>query len=46
MDLSADELVQLQLQESFCLPLLQYGTCAVKLSYAQLSDKNSCCCRL
>jgi len=33
-----DELIQLQLRESFCLPLLQYGVCAVKLNSSQCAD--------
>ena len=37
-----DELLQLQLQESFCLPLLQYALCAVKLNESQRADLNSC----
>jgi len=39
---SLDELIQLQLQESFCLPLLQYGVSAIKLTSSQCSDLNSC----
>jgi len=32
---SLDELIQLQLSGSFCLPILRYATCAVKLSSSQ-----------
>ena len=39
---SLDELVQIQLHESFCLPLLQYGLCAIKLTKSQCADLNSC----
>ena len=39
---SLDELIQLQLLESFCLPILQYATCAVKLSSSQSAELNSC----
>ena len=39
---SLDELIQLQLLESFCLPVLQYATCAVKLSPSQSAELNSC----
>lgn len=39
---SLDQLIQLQLQESFCLPLLQYGLCAVKLTSTQCADLNCC----
>jgi len=35
---SLDELIQLQLLESFCLPILQYATCAVKLSSSQSAE--------
>ena len=38
---SIDELIQLQLLESFCLPVLQYAMCAVKLSSSQSSCWNS-----
>jgi len=37
---SLDELIQLQLLESFCLPILQYATCAVKLSSSQSAELN------
>ena len=37
-----DELIQLQLLESFCLPVLQYAACAVKLSPSQSAKLNSC----
>ena len=41
---SLDELIQLQLLESFCLPILQYSahSCAVKLSSSQIAELNSC----
>jgi len=39
---SLDELIQLQLLESFCLLILQYATCAVKLSSSQSAELNSC----
>ena len=39
---SLDQLIQLQLHESFCLPLLQYGLCAVRLTSAQCADLNCC----
>jgi len=39
---SLDQLIQLQLQESFCLPLLQYGLCAVRLTSTQCADLNCC----
>ena len=39
---SLDELIQLQLLESFCLPILQYATCAVKLPSSQIAELNSC----
>ena len=39
---SLDELIQLQLLESFCLPVLQYAMCAVKLSSSQIAGLNSC----
>jgi hypothetical protein len=39
---SLDQLIQLQLQESFCLPLLQYGLCAVRLTSSQCADLNCC----
>jgi len=39
---SLDELIQLQLQESFCLPLLEYSLCAVRLTNSQCADLNSC----
>ena len=39
---SLDELIQLQLLESFCLPVLQYAMCAVKLSSSQSAELNSC----
>ena len=39
---SLDELIQLQLHESFCLPLLQYAMCAVKLSSSQEAELNAC----
>ena len=39
---SLDELIQLQLLESFCLPVLQYAMCAVKLSSPQSAELNSC----
>ena len=39
---SLDELVQLQLLELPCLPILQYATCAVKLSSSQIAELNSC----
>ena len=39
---ATDELLQLELHESFCLPLLQYAMCAVRLSSSQLASLNSC----
>jgi len=39
---SLDELIQLQLLQSFCLPVLQYATCAVQLSPSQSAELNSC----
>ena len=39
---SLDELIQLQLLESFCLHVLQYAACAVKLSTSQSAELNSC----
>jgi len=39
---SLDELLQLQLHETYCLPLLQYALCSVKLTTAQCADLNSC----
>ena len=37
-----DQLLQLKLQESFCLPLLHYGLCAVKLTVSQGAELNCC----
>jgi len=39
---STDELIQLQLLESYCFPLLQYALCALRLTAAQRADLNSC----
>jgi len=39
---SLDEFFQLKLQESFCLPLLEYSLCAVRLTNSQCADLNSC----
>jgi len=39
---SLDELIQLQLLASFCLPVLQYAMCTVKLSSSQSAELNSC----
>jgi len=39
---SLNELVHLKLHESYCLPLLSYGSAAVKLTTCQLADMNSC----
>ena len=38
-----DELMQLQLHESLCLPSLQYVLCAVRLTSSQCGDLNVCC---
>ena len=37
-----DELLQLSLQESYCLPILQYATVALRLSKLQVAELNSC----
>ena len=37
-----DELIQQQLHESFCQPLLQYAMCAVKQSSSQEAELNTC----
>ena len=37
-----DELLQLQLQRSYCLPILQYATAAICLTKSQLRSLNSC----
>ena len=34
--------MQLKLQESFCLPVLQYAMAAVRLSKLQVSEFNAC----
>ena len=39
---STDELIQLQLLESYCFPLLQYAMCALRLTATQRADLNSC----
>ena len=39
---STDELIQLQLSESYCFPLLQYAMCALRLTATQRTDLNSC----
>jgi len=39
---SLDELIKLQLLESFCLPVLQYATCALELSTTQSAELNCC----
>lgn len=36
------ELMQLHLQQAYCLPILQYATAAVNLTQAQLSTLNAC----
>jgi len=33
---STDELIQLQLSESYCFPLLQYAMCALRLTATQI----------
>jgi hypothetical protein len=37
-----DELLQLQLQRSYCLPILQYAAAAIRLTRPQLRSLNSC----
>jgi hypothetical protein len=37
-----DELLQLQLQRSHCLPILQYAAAAIRLTRPQLRSLNSC----
>ena len=39
---SLDELIQLQLHESFCLPSLQYAMWVVKLWSSQEAELNAC----
>jgi len=39
---SLDELIQLQLLESFCLPVLKYAMCSVKLTSSQSAELNFC----
>ena len=36
------ELLQLQLQQTYCLPILQYSSCAIKFTQSQLSTLNVC----
>ena len=38
---SLDELIRLKLLESYCLPILQYSTCALKLRKAQCDELNA-----
>ena len=37
-----DELLQLRLQESYSLPILQYATVAVRLNKSQVAELNTC----
>ena len=39
---SLDELIKLQLLASFCLPVLQYATCALELSTTKSTELNPC----
>ena len=39
---SLNEIMRLNLQESFCLPVLQYAMAAVRLSKLQVSELNAC----
>jgi hypothetical protein len=39
---SSDQLSQLKLQRSFCLPILHYGLCVVKLTVSQCAELNRC----
>jgi hypothetical protein len=39
---SLDELLQLRLQQSYCLPLLLYGMSGIRLSVSQLKSLNIC----
>ena len=39
---SLNEIMRLNLQESFCLPFLQYTMAAVRLSKLQVSELNAC----
>ena len=38
---SLNEILRINLQNSYCLPILQYGTAAVKLTKAQISELNA-----
>jgi len=37
-----DEIIQLSLQESYCLPILTYGVTAVSLNVSQYNELNAC----
>ncbi len=37
-----DDIIELSLIESYCLPILTYYTVAMKLSQVQISDLNAC----
>jgi len=36
------EIIQLSLQESYCLPILTYGVTAVSLNVSQYNELNAC----
>ena len=40
---SLDEILRLSLQESYCLPVLEYATAAIRLSKYQVLELNVCC---
>jgi len=37
-----DEIIQLSLQESYCLPILTYGVTAISLNVSQYNELNAC----
>jgi len=37
-----DEIIQLSLQESYCVPILTYGVTSVSLNVSQYNELNAC----